>query len=63
MSVLAMINPMQRAALTLRHIDGLSVPQVADVLGRSVHATETLLVRARAAFRQRYDECKDTDDE
>jgi RNA polymerase sigma-70 factor (ECF subfamily) len=63
MSVLAMINPMQRAALTLRHIDGLSVPQVADVLGRSVHATETLLVRARAAFRRRYDECKDTDDE
>lgn len=63
MAVLAMINPMQRAALTLRHIDGLSVPEVADVLGRSVHATETLLVRARAAFRQRYDERKDTDDE
>jgi RNA polymerase sigma-70 factor, ECF subfamily len=63
MAVLALINPMQRAALTLRHIDGLSVPEVADVLGRSIHATETLLVRARVAFRQRYDECKDSDDD
>jgi RNA polymerase sigma-70 factor, ECF subfamily len=52
--VLAMLNPMQRAALTLRHVDGLSVPDVAELLGRSVHATETLLVRARAAFRQHY---------
>ena len=36
---------MQRAALTLRHVDGLSVTDVASLLGRSVHATETLLVR------------------
>lgn len=53
-AVLVTMNPMQRAALTLRHVDGLSVPEVADMLGRSVHATETLLVRARAAFRRQY---------
>jgi len=43
-----------RAALTLRYVDGLPVPQVAEHLGRTVHATEALLVRARAAFRQAY---------
>jgi RNA polymerase sigma-70 factor, ECF subfamily len=46
----------QRLALTLRYLDGLSVPEVAAHLGRSVHATETLLVRARAALRRVYDE-------
>ena len=43
-----------RAALTLRYVDGLPVPQVAEHLGRTVHATEALLVRARAAFRHAY---------
>jgi RNA polymerase sigma-70 factor (ECF subfamily) len=46
----------QRSALTLRYLDGLSVPEVAEHLGRSVHATETLLVRARAALRRVYEE-------
>jgi RNA polymerase sigma-70 factor, ECF subfamily len=54
MDVLAELNPSQRTALTLRHVDGLSVAEVANLLGRSVHATETLLVRARAAFRSQY---------
>ena len=45
-----------RAALTLRYLDGLSVPEVADHLGRTVHATEALLVRARNAFRALYPE-------
>lgn len=52
--VLAHLGPHHRAALVLRYVDGLPVPQVADVLGRSVHATEALLVRARAAFRATY---------
>jgi RNA polymerase sigma-70 factor (ECF subfamily) len=43
-----------RAALTLRYLDGLPVPEVARVLGRTVHATEALLVRARTAFRRSY---------
>ncbi len=46
----------QRMALTLRYLDGLSVPEVAEHLGRSIHATETLLVRARAALRRVYEE-------
>ena len=44
-----------RAALTLRYLDGLPVPEVARYLGRTVHATEALLVRARAAFRRVYE--------
>ena len=44
----------QRAALTLRYLDGLPVAEVAEHLGRSVPATETLLVRSRAALRLVY---------
>lgn len=54
--VLALLSPAHRMVLTLRHVDGLSVPEVAAVIDRSVHATETLLVRARATFRDRYHE-------
>lgn len=43
-----------RAVLTLRYLDGLPVPEVARALGRTVHATEALLTRARAAFRRSY---------
>jgi RNA polymerase sigma-70 factor (ECF subfamily) len=46
--------PQHRAALTLRYLDDLPVPEVARLLGRTVHATEALLVRARAAFRRAY---------
>jgi RNA polymerase sigma-70 factor (ECF subfamily) len=59
MEVLALLSAHHRAALVLRHVDGLSVPEVATILGRSVHSTETLLVRARAAFRSRYREAKE----
>ena len=53
-SALAGLNPTYRAALVLRHVDELSVPAVADLLGRSVEATEQVLSRARAAFRSAY---------
>lgn len=43
-----------RAALMLRYLDDLPVAEVASLLGRSVHATEALLVRARTAFRHAY---------
>ena len=52
--VLAELAPQHRAALTLRYLDGLPVPAVAEHLDRTVHATEALLVRARNAFRKRY---------
>ena len=45
--VLASLGGHHRA-LTLRYVDGLSVPEVAGHLRRTVHATEALLARARA---------------
>ena len=53
--VLEQLSPAHRAALTLRYLDDLAVAQVAGHLGRTVHATEALLVRARTAFRRRYE--------
>ncbi len=52
--VLEGLGPHHRAALVLRYLDDLPVPEVASLLGRTVHATEALLVRARAAFRRAY---------
>lgn len=54
--VLDRLGAHHRAALTLRYLDGLPVPEVAALLERTVHATEALLVRARSAFRRAYDE-------
>jgi RNA polymerase sigma-70 factor, ECF subfamily len=59
--VLHSLAPHHRAALTLRYLDDLSVPEVAVLLQRTVHATEALLVRARAAFRRSYAVEADTD--
>jgi RNA polymerase sigma-70 factor, ECF subfamily len=53
--VLDQLGAHHRAALTLRYLDGLPVPEVARYLDRTVHATEALLVRARAAFRRIYE--------
>ncbi len=53
--VLDELSPGHRAALTLRYLDDLPVPQVAALLGRTLHATEALLVRARTAFRRQYE--------
>jgi RNA polymerase sigma-70 factor (ECF subfamily) len=53
-AALRRLNGHQRAALTLRYLDGLSVPEVAGCLGRSLHATETLLMRAKGALRRVY---------
>ena len=54
--VLDQLGAHHRAALTLRYLDGLPVAEVAGHLGRSVHATETLLARSRAALRRVYQE-------
>ncbi len=56
---LSRLSVPQRLALTLRYLDGLSVPEVAEHLGRSVRATETLLVRSRSALRRVYEEERD----
>ena len=60
--VLELLNASQRAALTLRYTDGLSVAEVAQLLGRSVAATENLLARSRRAFRTLYEQGGDDGD-
>jgi RNA polymerase sigma-70 factor (ECF subfamily) len=54
-AVLDTLGAHHRAALSLRYLDGLPVAEVAGLLDRTVHATEALLVRARAAFRHAYE--------
>jgi RNA polymerase sigma-70 factor (ECF subfamily) len=61
-AALGRLNVFQRAALTLRYLDGLPVADVAGHLGRSLHATETLLARARTALRRVYRELEDRAD-
>jgi len=59
LNVLRQMAPMHQAVLTLRYLDDLSVAEVAHELGRSLHATESLLARAKTAFRRAYVECCD----
>ena len=44
------LSPSHRLVLALRYVDELTVEEIANLLGRSVHATESLLVRARRAL-------------
>jgi RNA polymerase sigma-70 factor (ECF subfamily) len=53
-SVLARLGEQHRTVLALRYLDDCSVPECAELIGRTVHATEALLVRARRAFRSQY---------
>jgi RNA polymerase sigma-70 factor (ECF subfamily) len=57
--VMRELAPDYQAVLSLRYLDDQTVPEVADALGRSVHATESLLARARRAFRMSYLEQRD----
>jgi RNA polymerase sigma-70 factor (ECF subfamily) len=45
------LAPHYARALELRYLDGLSVPEVAERLGLGYKGTESVLSRARAAFR------------
>jgi RNA polymerase sigma-70 factor (ECF subfamily) len=51
----------QRAALSLRYQDGLAVREIAQALGRSVHATESLIARGKETFRRYYEQGEDHD--
>ncbi|MEN9643560.1 MAG: hypothetical protein RL238_229 [Actinomycetota bacterium] len=53
LGALATLPAMQCAALVLRYVDDLPVDEVAREIGKSVRATESLLVRARTALRGR----------
>ncbi len=55
-AVLARLPEHHRTVLALRYMDDCSVPECAELIGRTVHATEALLVRARRAFRSHYPE-------
>ncbi len=50
-ATLAALNPRFRAAIVLRYFDGCDVATVAEALFISHTATESLLARARSAFR------------
>lgn len=52
---LASLAVHHRTVLTLRYVDDLPVADVAQLVGRTVHATEALLVRSRSAFRGAYE--------
>jgi RNA polymerase sigma-70 factor (ECF subfamily) len=56
------LAPHHRGALILRYVDDLAVPEVAQLLNRTIHSTEGLLVRARVAFRRAYSEEEAGDD-
>jgi RNA polymerase sigma-70 factor (ECF subfamily) len=51
---LYLLPPAQRAALVLHYLDGLPVCEVAEFLGRSEHATESLLARGRRGFKTHF---------
>lgn len=53
---LASLAEGQRLALTLRYLDDHSVAEVADVLGVSYSAAESLLARGRRSFQQAWEE-------
>lgn len=52
-----------RLALILRYVDDLPISQVADAMGRSSRATESLLVRARAALSENFETLRPRSDQ
>src|SRR5262245_39297024 len=55
-TALAAVAASQRAALVLCYVDGYSVPEAAQLLGKSVEAVESLLARGRQSFKRAYRE-------
>ena len=47
LEILRGVSPIHRLVLVLRYVDDLPVSEIARSVDRSVHATESLLVRAR----------------
>lgn len=52
---LASLSARQRAVLTLRYLDDYSVTEVAEALGMSYKAAESLLARAKRSFADAYE--------
>jgi RNA polymerase sigma-70 factor (ECF subfamily) len=55
LEALAALPTRQRAALTLHHLDELSITEVAEIVGSTYRATESILARARQSFRDAYE--------
>jgi RNA polymerase sigma-70 factor (ECF subfamily) len=53
-AALAAVVVPQRVALVLCYVDGLSVAEAGQLLGKSVEAVESLLARGRKAFKRAY---------
>jgi RNA polymerase sigma factor (sigma-70 family) len=51
--LMAGLLPLQREALLLQHMEQLTVPEIAVVMGRSPASVKSLLQRARATLRRR----------
>jgi RNA polymerase sigma-70 factor (ECF subfamily) len=52
----AQLAPNQRAALVMRELEGRPYAEIAEIIGISVSALETLLFRARRALREQLEE-------
>jgi len=50
-----------RMFLMMHYVDGISVPELAGLIGKSVAATESVLARARRAFKEHYSREETTD--
>lgn len=59
MRALASLATLQRAVLVLHYADGLSVREISGELGKSESSIESLMTRARDAFRRSYVEPTD----
>ncbi len=55
-TALGQLPPNQRAAIVMRELEGGSYAEIAEVLGTTVSALETLLFRARRALREQLEE-------
>lgn len=55
-AALARLPEQHRVVLALRYLDDRPVGECAELIGRTLHATEALLVRARRAFRNEYED-------
>lgn len=59
LSALEAIPDHYKLALVLRYVDDLSVSETAELIGKSVAATESLLARARSTLAESYEETSD----
>lgn len=49
------LSPLHRTVLLLKYVDGYSVADIGELIGKSHAATESTLARAKRAFRSNYE--------